>query len=300
MSLETQTNELLGYPPDTRLLILNADDFGVCHAENEGTIQFLTEGLGTSCTLMMPCPWSYHGVKFLKAHPDVDFGVHLTIVGEYDYYRWKPLSSRELVPSLVDDAGYFLSPIQKDMLMQRFRIEDVAREFRAQIEEVLSVGLKPTHLDSHWHYHELRDDIFDCAVGLAREYGLAIRAGHREISTRKVRELGLPVAQTVVDSGRLLDPNGEMHDSSYSDPYRKLLHELPPGLTEWAIHVGTDTPELRTLMPLPSPYMMGTWRGRKADLDFFISQEARDIMKTEGIITLGFAPLQKIWQAKKP
>jgi chitin disaccharide deacetylase len=299
MSLETQTNELLGYPPDARLLILNGDDFGVCHAENEGTMQLVTQGLGSSCTLMMPCPWSYHGVDFLKAHPEIDFGVHLTIVGEYPYYRWRPLSPKASVRSLVDDAGYFMNPVEKDRLMQRFKVDEVETEFQAQIQEVLSQGLKPTHLDSHWHYHELRDDIFDVALKLAREYGLAIRAGHRDVNVEKVREAGLPVPQAVIDSGRLLDPTGVMRDSSYSDPYRKMLHELPPGLTEWAIHVGTDTPELRTLMPLPSPFMMGTWRGRKADLDFFMSQEARDLIKAEGIIVLGYAPLQQVWQARR-
>ena len=31
-----QTNQLLGYPNDARLLIVNADDFGMCHTINTG------------------------------------------------------------------------------------------------------------------------------------------------------------------------------------------------------------------------------------------------------------------------
>ena len=33
---ERQTNRLLGYPDDARLLIVNADDFGMYHAINRG------------------------------------------------------------------------------------------------------------------------------------------------------------------------------------------------------------------------------------------------------------------------
>jgi len=40
-----QTNRLLGYPADARLLIINADDFGMCNSVNEAIIRALREGL---------------------------------------------------------------------------------------------------------------------------------------------------------------------------------------------------------------------------------------------------------------
>jgi predicted glycoside hydrolase/deacetylase ChbG (UPF0249 family) len=52
----SQTNRLLGYPDDARLLIINADDFGMCHAVNSAIIQTLAEGIVRSTTLMVPCP----------------------------------------------------------------------------------------------------------------------------------------------------------------------------------------------------------------------------------------------------
>jgi hypothetical protein len=36
-----QTNRLLGTPADARLLIINADDFGMCHAVNDAIIREL-------------------------------------------------------------------------------------------------------------------------------------------------------------------------------------------------------------------------------------------------------------------
>lgn len=296
MSRNTQTNELLGYPTDARLLVVNCDDFGVCHAENEATIHAIKEGVGSSCTIMMPCPWGLHGIHLLKENPDIPFGVHLTLVAEYPRYRWKPLSSPDKVPSLVDEAGYLMSPARQDELLQRFELSEVEAECRAQVEVVLSSGLKPTHLDSHWHFHELRDDIFDMTVGLAVEYGLALRAGYAPRSIQKLRAKGYPTNDALADFG----------GSKASDLpvlYPRLLRELSAGLNEWCAHVGCDSPELRALMPVPEaedPDLadgIGTWEGRQADLDFWTSEEAKDIIEEEGIVVLSYEPLRRLWQA---
>ncbi len=103
------TNELLGYPPDACLLIINTDDFGMCHSINEAVIQGIKEGIASSCTLMVPCPWGLHAMHLLKENPDIPFGVHLTAVSEAIYYRWGPMMPKEKVPSLVDEVGYFYS-----------------------------------------------------------------------------------------------------------------------------------------------------------------------------------------------
>src|SRR5690606_27670511 len=50
--------ERLGYGPEDRLLIINCDDLGSCHAANVGTYEALRDGIATSATLMVPCPWS--------------------------------------------------------------------------------------------------------------------------------------------------------------------------------------------------------------------------------------------------
>ena len=71
MSQPTQrhTNRLLGYPDDARLLIINADDFGMCHAANAAITRSLTAGVVTSTALMVPCAWTLHAMLWLAAHP---------------------------------------------------------------------------------------------------------------------------------------------------------------------------------------------------------------------------------------
>lgn len=84
------TNRLLGYPVDARLLIINVDDFGMCHAVNDAIFYALQHGVLCSTTLMVPCPWALQAMHFLAAHPEVPFGVHLTVISNWVDYHWGP------------------------------------------------------------------------------------------------------------------------------------------------------------------------------------------------------------------
>ena len=79
---KSETNRLLGFPPDARLLNINADDFGMCHATNAAIFRSLTDGVVCSTTLMVPCAWALHAMHWLTANPDIPFGVHLTAMNE--------------------------------------------------------------------------------------------------------------------------------------------------------------------------------------------------------------------------
>src|SRR5437588_12756760 len=69
--------ERLGYKPTDKLLIVNGDDAGMCHAANQATIESLENGLMRSSTLMVPCPWFLEMATYAKEHPEKDFGIHL-------------------------------------------------------------------------------------------------------------------------------------------------------------------------------------------------------------------------------
>ena len=277
---EGNTNRLLGYPADARFLIINADDFGMCHAINEATRRALTDGIVTSTTLMVPCPWSPHAMGMLKEHPHIPFGVHLTLVCDFSNYRWGPLTSKDRVPSLLDESGYFYRGNRIPEFLAQAKLDEVEAEFRVQIAAVLAAQLQPTYLDWHCLADGGRPDIFDLTLDLAKEYGLALRV-HARPAAGKCQRVGLPtVDYNVLDSYAL----------GFADKaarYAQLLRELPIGLSEWAVHPSLGNAEAQALEP-------ESWRVRKADFDFLISPEARDILEAEGIILLDYRAVQRL------
>jgi predicted glycoside hydrolase/deacetylase ChbG (UPF0249 family) len=73
--------ERLGFAADDRLLIINCDDLGSSHAANSGVFDALRNGLATSATLMVPCPWAREAAARYRGE---DVGVHLTLNAEYE------------------------------------------------------------------------------------------------------------------------------------------------------------------------------------------------------------------------
>lgn len=279
-----QTNRLLGYPVDARLLIINADDLGMCHSVNEAVFRALNEGVLRSTTLMVPCPWALHAMHFFADHPEIPFGVHLTAISDWVDYRWGPVTPREQVPSLINPAGYFYNFEHMPEFLAQVSLDELETEFRAQIEFVLSAGLKPAHLDWHSLRINSRPDIFDLMLKLAREYGLALRVAARSM-IEKVQSQGFPTNDYDFLDSYLLDPVDK------SARYAQMLRELPAGLSEWAVHPGLDSPELLAI-ELEEHHI------RQTDFDFLMSQEAKDIVEEEGIILLDYRALQAVWRSK--
>lgn len=275
-----RANELLGYPADARLLIINADDFGMYHASTVATVQAFKEGVVRSTTLMTPCPYSLYAMQLLKEDPEISFGVHLTLVAEQQHYRWGPRASRDQVRSLVDELGYFYSYERIPELLERAKLNEIEVEFRAQIDTVFSAGLRPTHLDWHCIHNGGRADVFELTVTLAKEYRLAMRAS-APAPFEKLQESGLPT-----NDHQLLD-SFRLETTNKTERYVQLLRELPAGLTEWAVHPSLGNDEAQAIDD--------GWTVRKADFDFLTSQVARDTIREEGIILLDYRPLQAIW-----
>lgn len=277
-----KTNRLLGYPADARLLIINADDLGMCHSVNTAIFNALQNGIVCSATLMILCPWALHAMQFLAAHPEIPFGIHLTVISDWVNYRWGPVTPKEMVPSLIEGTGYFHNFEGMQEFLAQVDLSELEMEFRSQIEAVFSAGLQPTHLD--WHSLRIKDrtDISDVMLKLAREYGLALRvAGEKQI--KKVHDLGLPANDHDFLDSYLIDSNEK------AARYIELLRGLPVGLNEWAVHPGLENAELLTIDP-------GGAHIRQTDFDFLMSQQAKDVIEEEGITLLDYRVLQEVWK----
>ena len=128
-----------------KYLIINADDFGMCHSANMAVEQLFKCGGITSSTIMAPCAWAGEAVNFAKNNPQFAVGVHLTTTSEWKHYRWMPVGRGG--KSLVDGEGYMHH--ESDEFEKAADLADVDAEIRAQIEHLKGLGLEPSHLDNH-------------------------------------------------------------------------------------------------------------------------------------------------------
>jgi predicted glycoside hydrolase/deacetylase ChbG (UPF0249 family) len=275
-----RSSELLGFTADARVLIVNCDDFGMYDAVNAAVVASIEDGIASSCSLMVPCPGAMQAMRLLQQRPAIPFGIHLTLVCDAVRDRWGPLTVKEKVPSLLDEAGELFRNDRVGELLARARLDEVERELRAQINAVVDVELTPTHLDWHCLADGGREDIFDLTLALAREYGLAVRVW-LEPARHKLRRRGLPVVDhQFVDSFRL-DIDGK------AAAYTGLLRDLPVGLSEWAVHPGLGNERAQAIDP--------GWRVRRTDYEFLTSPQGRDLVQREGIVVTDYRPIQRTW-----
>ncbi len=146
-------------------LIVNADDFGLCDGVNNGIIDSYKSGIVTSTTMLANMPGFEHGSKLLKSYPDLGVGVHLALtIGS-------PITKCDTLVG-ENNAFYKLSQIEEHI--NKFDLNELKLEFKAQINKVISTGAKVTHLDGHHHIHA-HDNVIGVVKELADEYGLFIR-----------------------------------------------------------------------------------------------------------------------------
>ncbi|KAF1682391.1 ChbG/HpnK family deacetylase [Veillonella sp. R32] len=149
-------------------LIVNADDFGLHEAVNEGIIKGHTEGIITSTSLLANGEAFDQAVGLAKNMPQLGIGVHTALVGGL-----KPLCDPAEVPTLLENGRFLTSypEFVKKAVMGQINFEEVYKELDKQFEKVVSTGLSITHADGHQHLHVL-PQITPIMVTLLRRYGI--------------------------------------------------------------------------------------------------------------------------------
>jgi predicted glycoside hydrolase/deacetylase ChbG (UPF0249 family) len=268
--------ERLGYARDAKLIIVHADDLGMTHSVNAASIKGLETGLVNSASIMVPCPWFPEMADYAKAHPDADLGLHLTLTSERVFYRWGPVAPRDKVPSLVDSNGYFhLNWIETSHI----DAQEAEQELRAQIERAMTMGVRPTHLDSHqYRLFENGKDIFQSALRVAREYKLPLFVVRDWFSDRPYLRSSLGPDDLVVDHTVTIEPG--VAPEKWAEFYGQALKSLEPGVTVFIIHLAFDDEEMRA-----ATRERATWGAawRQRDFNFFTSAEFRALVREQNL-----------------
>ncbi len=262
-------------PPGTIKLVVRADDIGSCHAANLACIRCFREGIVRSVEVMVPCPWFNEAAQMLRDNPGYDVGVHLTLTSEWENYKWGPLTPSA---SLVDAQGKFFPmtsqradfPPKTGFLECGWKIEEVEKELRAQIELAKRMIPQVSHLSSHMGTPTATPQLNALVQKLAKEYRLPIQT---------------PGAQYF----RWL-PDSKATAEQRVAALVKALEELKPGVWILVEHPGLDTPEMQAMGH------KGYWEvasHRDGVTKAFISRKVEEVIQRRGIQLVSY---HDMWQ----
>jgi predicted glycoside hydrolase/deacetylase ChbG (UPF0249 family) len=284
-SSQTKTTaERLGYPADSKLLILHADDLGVAHSVNVASFAALDAKAVSSASIMMPTPWVTEVAEYAKAHPDADLGLHLTLTSEWKTYRWGSVASSDKVPSLLGPDGTF--PMETPAVAARAVPAEAEREIRAQVERATALGIHPTHLDSHMGSLFAKPELFSTLAKVAHEYHLPFLA---------VRGMGggapLPIGESDVLLDAVVIAGMDQPRDQWAAFYLDAIRNLKPGLTEMIVHLGYDDAELQAVTVEHEPYG-SAWRQR--DYDMVTSTDFKQALRDNKVTLVTWRDVQKV------
>lgn len=283
--------ELLGYPRDSKLLIIHADDMGLSHSVNTACIDaFNNKGI-TSGSIMVPCPWAPEMIAYVKDHPGLDVGIHLTLTAEWDQYKWGGLTSSDLITSLLDGNHNFYPSVEE--LGKNVKGPEAEKELRAQIDRVISSGIQPTHLDTHMGSVLATPELVMIYLRLSDVYHLPVlfpRAYLSWLPPDMSKALGSKVF--LLDNLYMLDPKDVT--ANWPEAYQKAIEALKPGLNQMIVHIALDNDEMKAICNNHPDYG-SAWR--QHDLDLLLSQGFKDLLKKNNIILIGWKQIKDLMNA---
>ena len=280
MTRKRNLAERLGYTESDRLLVINCDDFGSSHAANVAIEASIRDGLGTSATMMVPCPWAREAAARSKG---LAVGVHLTLTAEYPGYRWRSLTNAK---SLHDGDGFLPRTAQE--VWDHADLAQAEEECRAQVQQALDWGVDVTHLDAHMGTLQIDPRFFEIYLKLASEFRLPLRM----VSERQEERLGFNCRSRAVDAGILFPDNfiSPRWGTPARDTLVAALHGLRPGVTEIYLHPVEDGAELRGY-DHENPSL------RAADYACLMDEHLKDVVADHQIVPISFRPLRDLMRS---
>lgn len=292
--------EKLGYPSGKIILMLHADDIGMCYEANDSAKNYLSKGRIQSAAMMVPCPWFNEIANWYKENPQYDLGLHLAMNSEWKWYRWGPVAGKDKVSGMCDEAGYLHRGVIDTAT--HASAAEIETEIRAQVERALSRGIRPGHIDTHMGTLYARPDYTAAYMKVAEEYHLPAMVVEPTVKVlEKFRKQGYPITKQGTDLmanyklPKLDDFNSIPEGKTYEEKKQKfydLVRSLSPGLNEIIFHPSTLTEGMK--------HITGTWQQRAWEAQMFDDPEVLAFFEREGIEFTNWKEIMKRFDEKFP
>ena len=284
--------EALGFDGKDRLLIIHADDVGMCHSVNEATFSALSYEIVTCGSLMIPCPWVLEAAELTKKY-GFDAGVHVTLNSEWEHYKWPPISS-DGHSTLVDEYGYLWRSVEE--AVAHAVPSEVEKEVEAQVIRAFKMGIEPSHIDTHMGTVYAKPEFFMAYVRIADKHRIPpMLVKPSEEMIIRARKMGLEIEslkKAIVESHwPKLDmlmagiPGVTLDDKRRA--LRQFLRGVKGGMVvQVIVHLGLDTPELRAIMPRSYPSRVNEYK-------LVTDNETRKLIEELGFQLIGWREIKK-------
>lgn len=290
VSASAQTKNLaekLGYPKDAKLLIIHADDAGFSHSADSAIESALNKGAVNSAAIMVACPWFPEIAAFAKQHPEMDWGIHLSLTAEWKNYKWGSVAPADQVPTLLNPDGYFYDT--NGAFQRKAKVSEAEKEIRAQIDKAKAFGIRITHIDNHMGSILTSADMIKMYQRVGKEYHLPVL-----IPMNMLKLLARQTLPMVDTTGVLVDNYIIALSYSAADKwgnyYNYQLQHLKPGLNELIFHLGFNDDELKAVTTGHLDYG-AAWR--QQDYDYATSDEFKALLKQQGVYLVTWGQIKK-------
>lgn len=150
-------------------VIINSDDLGMSPVVNERILDLMSRRRITSASILANGPSVEQAIRLIPKGTGCSLGVHLNLT------EFEPLTPARHLGGLrayLNENGAFAGERNMSNLSISPSLrEGIYRELRLQVEKVVALGVKISHLDSHNHVHTI-PHVFPILKRLQREFGI--------------------------------------------------------------------------------------------------------------------------------
>ena len=260
--------------PEAIRLIVRGDDLGSTRSSNLAHIDCYRDGIMRTAEVLAVGPWFPEAARLLRENPGLDVGLHLALTSEWDNLKWRPLTS---APSIVEAGGWFFPMIRpneshgKDRALkeQPWKLDEIARELRAQIELTMREVPHLSHVSGHMGFASIGDEVGAVVKRLAVEYELDIDPREHNVGYLRWQEPKETPEEKI-------------------ETFARMLESLAPGTWLFVDHPAYDGPEMRAIHHVGYEHVAVD---RQGVVEAWTSPRVKEVVARRGIELISYRDL---------